>query len=76
MLVTTFLTSLVIILYWHKNVLLALFFLLFFGYIEDLYFFASFIKFLEGALSLYLSIFHIYDNHVYVILWHNKEVGV
>ncbi|GLJ15381.1 hypothetical protein SUGI_0252410 [Cryptomeria japonica] len=49
MLVTTFLTSLVIILCWHKNVLLALCFLLFFGSIEAFYFSASLIKFLEGA---------------------------
>ncbi|XP_057822358.2 probable potassium transporter 9 isoform X2 [Cryptomeria japonica] len=49
MLVTTCLTSLVIILCWHKNFLLALCFLLFFGSIEALYFSASLIKFLEGA---------------------------
>lgn len=49
MLVTTCLTSLVIILCWHKSFLLALCFLLFFGSIEALYFSASLIKFLEGA---------------------------
>lgn len=49
MLVTTFLTSLVIMLCWHKPPLLALGFLLFFGSIEALYFSASLIKFLEGA---------------------------
>lgn len=49
MLVTTCLTSLVIILCWHKPPLLALAFLLFFGSIEALYFSASLIKFLEGA---------------------------
>lgn len=49
MLVTTCLTSLVIILCWHKPPLVALSFLLFFGSIELLYFSASLIKFLEGA---------------------------
>ncbi|KAL0341214.1 UNVERIFIED_CONTAM: Potassium transporter 2 [Sesamum radiatum] len=48
MLVTTCLTSLVIILCWHKPPLVALCFLLFFGSIELLYFSASLIKFLEG----------------------------
>ncbi|VAH90762.1 unnamed protein product [Triticum turgidum subsp. durum] len=49
MLVTTFLTSLVIMVCWHKPPLLALGFLLFFGSVEALYFSASLIKFLEGA---------------------------
>ncbi|XP_010921120.1 probable potassium transporter 9 [Elaeis guineensis] len=49
MLVTTCLTSLVMILCWHKPPLLALAFLFFFGSIEVLYFSASLIKFLEGA---------------------------
>eukprot|EP01018_Ginkgo_biloba_P015218 Gb_22633 [translate_table: standard] len=49
MLVTTCLTSLVIIICWHKSVVLAVCFLLFFGSIEALYFSASLIKFLEGA---------------------------
>eukprot|EP00252_Welwitschia_mirabilis_P007845 TRINITY_DN1955_c0_g3_i2.p1 TRINITY_DN1955_c0_g3~~TRINITY_DN1955_c0_g3_i2.p1 ORF type:complete len:779 (+),score=114.40 TRINITY_DN1955_c0_g3_i2:715-3051(+) len=49
MLVTTCLMSLVIILCWHKNALLALAFILCFGSIEALYFSASLIKFLEGA---------------------------
>lgn len=49
MLVTTCLMSLVIILCWHKNVILALCFIFFFGSIEALYFSASLIKFLEGA---------------------------
>ncbi|KAK1650290.1 hypothetical protein QYE76_068095 [Lolium multiflorum] len=49
MLVTTFLTSLVIMVCWHKPPLVALGFLLFFGSIEALYFSASLIKFLEGA---------------------------
>nr|ASM90206.1 high affinity potassium 6 [Sesuvium portulacastrum] len=49
MLVTTCLMSLVMVLCWHKSVLLALAFVLFFGTIEALYFSASLIKFLEGA---------------------------
>ncbi|XP_042489116.1 potassium transporter 2-like [Macadamia integrifolia] len=49
MLVTTCLTSLVIILCWHKPPIIALAFLLFFGTIEALYFSASLVKFLEGA---------------------------
>ncbi|KAK4741336.1 hypothetical protein SAY87_024924 [Trapa incisa] len=49
MLVTTCLMSLVIVLCWHKNVLLALAFVLTFGSMEALYFSASLIKFLEGA---------------------------
>ncbi|XP_043704207.1 potassium transporter 2-like isoform X2 [Telopea speciosissima] len=49
MLVTTCLTSLVIILCWHKPPVIALAFLLFFGTIEALYFSASLVKFLEGA---------------------------
>ncbi|XP_051180756.1 putative potassium transporter 8 [Lolium perenne] len=49
MLVTTFLTSLVIMVCWHKPPLVALAFLVFFGSVEALYFSASLIKFLEGA---------------------------
>lgn len=49
MLVTTCLTSLVIILCWHKPPVLALCFLFFFGSIELLYFSASLTKFREGA---------------------------
>lgn len=49
MLVTTCLMSLVIVLCWQKNVLLAICFVIFFGTIEALYFSASLIKFLEGA---------------------------
>ncbi|KAL3835553.1 hypothetical protein ACJIZ3_010289 [Penstemon smallii] len=49
MLVTTCLMSLVIVLCWHRSVLLAVCFVLFFGTIEALYFSASLIKFLEGA---------------------------
>ncbi|XP_052190478.1 potassium transporter 8-like [Diospyros lotus] len=49
MLVTTCLMSLVIVLCWHKSILLAICFIFFFGSIEALYFSASLIKFLEGA---------------------------
>ncbi|XP_043724807.1 potassium transporter 2-like [Telopea speciosissima] len=49
MLVTTCLTSLVIVLCWHKPPVIALAFLLLFGSIEALYFSASLMKFLEGA---------------------------
>ncbi|KAK1383782.1 Potassium transporter [Heracleum sosnowskyi] len=49
MLVTSCLMSLVIVLCWHKNIVLALCFILFFGSIEALYFSASLVKFLEGA---------------------------
>eukprot|EP00252_Welwitschia_mirabilis_P007842 TRINITY_DN1955_c0_g2_i1.p1 TRINITY_DN1955_c0_g2~~TRINITY_DN1955_c0_g2_i1.p1 ORF type:complete len:641 (+),score=86.78 TRINITY_DN1955_c0_g2_i1:55-1923(+) len=49
MLVTTCLMSLVIVLCWHKNALLALAFIFCFGSIEALYFSASLMKFREGA---------------------------
>ncbi|AEE35043.1 K+ uptake permease 6 [Arabidopsis thaliana] len=49
MLVTTCLMSLVIVLCWHKSVIFAIVFVVFFGTIESLYFSASLIKFLEGA---------------------------
>jgi KUP system potassium uptake protein len=49
MLVTTCLTSLVIVICWHKPPILAISFLLFFGSIELLYFSASLTKFREGA---------------------------
>ncbi|KAF5940182.1 hypothetical protein HYC85_021349 [Camellia sinensis] len=49
MLVTTCLMSIVIVLCWHRSVLLAVCFVFFFGTIEALYFSASLIKFLEGA---------------------------
>lgn len=58
MLVTTCLTSLVIILCWHKPPIVALSFLLFFGSIELLYFSASLTKFREGAwLPILLALF-------------------
>ncbi|KAK7367881.1 hypothetical protein VNO80_09901 [Phaseolus coccineus] len=49
MLVTTCLMSLVIVLCWHQNVLLALGFVFIFGSVEALFFSASLIKFLQGA---------------------------
>ncbi|KAL5734466.1 hypothetical protein ACOSP7_032327 [Xanthoceras sorbifolium] len=58
MLVTTCLTSLVIILCWHKPSILALAFLFFFGSVELLYFSASLTKFREGAwLPILLALF-------------------
>ncbi|GER32258.1 potassium transporter family protein, partial [Striga asiatica] len=49
MLVTTCLMSLVIVLCWHRNIAIAICFVLFFGSFEALYFSASLVKFLEGA---------------------------
>ncbi|CAA0814150.1 Potassium transporter 6 [Striga hermonthica] len=49
MLVTTCLMSLVIVLCWHRNIGIAICFVLFFGSVEALYFSASLVKFLEGA---------------------------
>ncbi|KAE9620099.1 putative potassium transporter [Lupinus albus] len=71
MLVTTCLMSLVIVLCWHKNVLLAICFLLFFGSIEALYFSASLIKFFEGAwVPIALSFFFL----VIMYVWHYGTV--
>ncbi|KAI4375320.1 hypothetical protein MLD38_013203 [Melastoma candidum] len=67
MLVTTCLMSLVIVLCWHKNVLLALLFIFFFGSIEALYFSASLIKFREGAwVPIVLSFIFM----VIMYVWH------
>ncbi|KAL8035771.1 hypothetical protein ABFX02_12G118100 [Erythranthe guttata] len=67
MLVTTCLMSLVIVLCWHKNVLLAISFVLFFGSLEALYFSASLIKFLEGAwVPVALSLFFM----AVMSMWH------
>lgn len=67
MLVTTCLMSLVIVLCWHKNILLAVCFILFFGSIEALYFSASLIKFLEGAwVPIALSLIFLISMYV----WH------
>lgn len=49
MLVTTCLMSLVIVLCWNRSIFLALGFVVFFGFIEALYFSASLVKFLQGA---------------------------
>ncbi|XP_048229830.1 potassium transporter 8 [Ricinus communis] len=67
MLVTTCLMSLVMVLCWHKNVLLAICFIFFFGSIEALYFSASLIKFLEGAwVPIALSFIFL----VVMYVWH------
>lgn len=67
MLVTTCLMSLVIVLCWHKSIVLAICFILFFGTIEALYFSASLIKFLEGAwVPIVLSLFFM----AIMCIWH------
>ncbi|KAA8539501.1 hypothetical protein F0562_026193 [Nyssa sinensis] len=67
MLVTTCLTSLVIILCWHKPPIIACCFLFFFGSIELLYFSASLIKFREGAwLPILLALFLV----TIMFVWH------
>jgi KUP system potassium uptake protein len=67
MLVTTCLMSLVIVLCWHKSIVLAICFILFFGTIEALYFSASLIKFLEGAwVPVVLSLFFM----AIMCIWH------
>ncbi|KAI3809185.1 hypothetical protein L1987_25155 [Smallanthus sonchifolius] len=71
MLVTTCLMSLVIILCWHKPPIVALFFLLFFGSIELLYFSASLVKFLEGAwLPILLALFLV----TIMFVWHYATI--
>ncbi|KAL7253529.1 hypothetical protein ACSBR1_007962 [Camellia fascicularis] len=71
MIVTTCLTSLVIILCWHKPPIVALCFLLFFGSIELLYFSASVIKFLEGAwLPILLALFLV----TVMFVWHYTTI--
>ncbi|KAI7991291.1 putative potassium transporter 9 [Camellia lanceoleosa] len=71
MIVTTCLTSLVIILCWHKPLIVALCFLLFFGSIELLYFSASVIKFLEGAwLPILLALFLV----TVMFVWHYTTI--
>ncbi|KAJ3682897.1 hypothetical protein LUZ60_013124 [Juncus effusus] len=71
MLVTTCLTSLVIILCWHKPPILALIFLLFFGSIELLYFSASLIKFREGAwLPILLALILL----TIMFIWHYATI--
>ncbi|KAJ8771054.1 hypothetical protein K2173_023379 [Erythroxylum novogranatense] len=71
MLVTTCLTSLVIILCWHKPPVVALCFLLFFGSIELLYFSSSLTKFTEGAwLPILLALFLV----TVMFVWHYATV--
>lgn len=71
MLVTTCLTSLVIILCWHKPPIVALSFLLFFGSIELLYFSASLTKFREGAwLPILLALFLM----TIMFVWHYATI--
>ncbi|XWS65608.1 hypothetical protein CRYUN_Cryun05aG0128300 [Craigia yunnanensis] len=71
MLVTTCLTSLVIILCWHKPPIVALSFLLFFGSIELLYFSASLTKFTEGAwLPILLALFLM----IIMFVWHYATI--
>ncbi|XAR66023.1 hypothetical protein NMG60_11012062 [Bertholletia excelsa] len=71
MLVTTCLTSLVIIICWHKPPIIALSFLLFFGSIELLYFSASLMKFLEGAwLPILLALFLV----TIMFVWHYATI--
>ncbi|WOL19869.1 hypothetical protein Cni_G28671 [Canna indica] len=67
MLVTTCLMSLVIVLCWHKNILFAVCFVVFYGAIEVLFFSASLIKFLEGAwVPIILSIVLM----IVMCIWH------
>ncbi|KAG6466352.1 hypothetical protein ZIOFF_075843 [Zingiber officinale] len=71
MLVTTCLTSLVMFLCWQKPPWAALTFLLFFGFIEILYFSASLIKFLEGAwLPILLALFLM----TVMFVWHYATI--
>lgn len=71
MLVTTCLTSLVIILCWHKPPIVALSFLLFFGSVELLYFSASLTKFKEGAwLPILLALFLM----TVMFVWHYATI--
>ncbi|KAK4371004.1 hypothetical protein RND71_010479 [Anisodus tanguticus] len=67
MLVTTCLMSLVIVLCWNQSVLLAVWFVIFFGTIEALYFSASLIKFLEGA---WVPIAILFVFMVVMCIWH------
>ncbi|XP_020086247.1 probable potassium transporter 2 isoform X2 [Ananas comosus] len=67
MFVTTWLMALVIIFVWHKNVILALLFLLFFGSIEGLYLSSSIMKVPQGGWApLVLSFIFMFIMYV----WH------
>ncbi|KAI9110700.1 hypothetical protein K1719_018138 [Acacia pycnantha] len=71
MLVTTCLTSLVIMVCWHKPPIIALCFLLFFGSVELLYFSASLTKFREGAwLPILLALFLM----TIMLVWHYATI--
>ncbi|XP_070681415.1 potassium transporter 2-like isoform X1 [Malus domestica] len=71
MLVTTCLTSLVIVICWHKPPIVALCFLIFFGSIELLYFSASLTKFREGAwLPILLALFLM----TIMFVWHYATI--
>uniref|UniRef100_A0A0D9X2X7 Potassium transporter n=1 Tax=Leersia perrieri TaxID=77586 RepID=A0A0D9X2X7_9ORYZ len=71
MLVTTCLTSLVIMLCWHRSPALALIFFLIFGSIEALYFSASLIKFMEGAwLPIMLALILM----AVMLIWHHTTI--
>ncbi|KAL5198361.1 hypothetical protein ABZP36_001873 [Zizania latifolia] len=71
MLVTTCLTSLVIMLCWHRTPALALIFFLFFGSIEALYFSASLIKFTGGAwLPILLALILL----AVMFVWHHTTI--
>ncbi|KAM7274840.1 hypothetical protein ACFE04_016706 [Oxalis oulophora] len=71
MLVTTCLTSLVIMLCWHKPPIIAVIFLLFFGSIELLYFSASLTKFQEGA---WLPILLAFILMTIMFVWHYATI--
>ncbi|KAJ7965137.1 Potassium transporter [Quillaja saponaria] len=71
MLVTTCLTSLVIILCWHKPPIIAIVFLIFFGSVELLYFSASLTKFREGAwLPILLALILM----TIMLVWHYATI--
>ncbi|KAF6999378.1 hypothetical protein CFC21_015416 [Triticum aestivum] len=71
MLVTTCLTSLVMMLCWHRPPVLALAFFVFFGSIEALYFSASLTKFLDGAwVPLLLALILV----AVMFVWHHTTV--
>ncbi|VAH42227.1 unnamed protein product [Triticum turgidum subsp. durum] len=71
MLVTTCLTSLVMMLCWHRPPALALAFFVFFGSIEALYFSASLTKFLDGAwVPLLLALILV----AVMFVWHHTTV--
>lgn len=72
MLVTTCLTSLVMMLCWHRPPILALAFFVFFGSVEALYFSASLIKFREGAwLPILLALILV----AVMFIWHHTTIA-